>query len=104
MAPASSLVPPAIFDEVEQAPRAAPARDEPTAATTLRALWRDASAKRRADSRLDAAVLDAHAHGNDWATIGTALGISRQAARQRYHDRATATAPPTATRSQTPSP
>jgi hypothetical protein len=53
-------------------------RDVATAAETVRA----------DDARLREAVLLARAHGRSWNHIALALGVSRQAARQRYADKA----------------
>ena len=39
-----------------------------------------------AKARLDAAVGDARAHGDSWGLIGMVLGVSRQAAQQRFAD------------------
>jgi hypothetical protein len=55
-------------------------RDVATAAETVRA----------DDARLREAVLLARAHGRSWNHIALALGVSRQAARQRYADKASA--------------
>lgn len=55
-------------------------RDVATAAETVRA----------DDARLREAVLLARAHGRSWNHIALALGVSRQAARQRYADKANA--------------
>ena len=45
----------------------------------------------RADElRLREAVLSARAHGRSWNQISVALGVSRQAARQRFADKANA--------------
>jgi predicted ArsR family transcriptional regulator len=55
-------------------------REVATAAETVRA----------DDARLREAVLLARAHGRSWNHIALALGVSRQAARQRYADKAKA--------------
>jgi hypothetical protein len=55
-------------------------REVATAAATVRA----------DDARLREAVLLARAHGRSWNHIALALGVSRQAARQRYADKASA--------------
>ncbi len=47
------------------------------------------AAKARLDeakTRLDDAVAEARAHGDSWGVIGMVLGISRQAAQQRFSD------------------
>ncbi|MGV1007210.1 MAG: hypothetical protein ACOYBY_01220 [Dermatophilaceae bacterium] len=43
-----------------------------------------ADAVRAAEARLAEAVTVARAHERSWTRIGLALGVSRQAARQRY--------------------
>lgn len=48
-----------------------------------------AEAVRADDARLREAVLLARAHGRSWNRIALALGVSRQAARQRFADRTT---------------
>jgi hypothetical protein len=55
-------------------------RDVATAAETVKA----------DDARLREAVLLARAHGRSWNHIALALGVSRQAARQRYANKARA--------------
>ncbi len=55
-------------------------REVATAAETLRA----------DDARLREAVLLARAHGRSWNHIALALGVSRQAARQRFAEKAKA--------------
>lgn len=39
------------------------------------------------EARLTEAVEIARAHGRSWTRIGVALGVSRQAARQRFADK-----------------
>ncbi len=56
----------------------------------LRAITRAAEAVRADDAKLREAVLLARAHGRSWNHIALSLGVSRQAARQRYADKATA--------------
>ncbi|MEJ5913677.1 hypothetical protein [Pseudokineococcus sp. 1T1Z-3] len=56
-------------------------------------LQRVASATRSVrteEMRLREAVAEGQVHGRSWAQIGLALGVSRQAARQRFSDRASA--------------
>ena len=54
---------------------------DPAAFTALR----DAALSRsRAEASVVAAVADARAHGYSWVTIGSLLGTSGEAARQRY--------------------
>ncbi len=43
-----------------------------------------AAARREADSRIEAAALQAHRAGASWGVIGAQLGITRQGARQRF--------------------
>jgi pyrroloquinoline quinone (PQQ) biosynthesis protein C len=54
----------------------------------LRAIAAAAEAVRADDARLREAVLQARAHGTSWNHIALALGVSRQAARQRFADKA----------------
>ncbi len=54
----------------------------------LRAIAIAAEAVRTDDARLREAVLVARAHGRSWNHIALALGVSRQAARQRFADKA----------------
>lgn len=54
----------------------------------LRTIAMAAEAVRADDARLREAVLLARAHGRSWNRIALALGVSRQAARQRFADRA----------------
>ena len=53
----------------------------------LRAVAAAADAAREDDERLHDAVLQARAHGRSWNHIALALGVSRQAARQRFADK-----------------
>jgi hypothetical protein len=54
----------------------------------LRAIATAAEVVRVDDARLREAVLVARAHGRSWNHIALALGVSRQAARQRFADKA----------------
>ena len=56
----------------------------------LRAVATAAEAVKADDARLREAVILARAQGRSWNHIALALGVSRQAARQRYADRAKA--------------
>jgi DNA-directed RNA polymerase specialized sigma24 family protein len=56
----------------------------------LRAVSAAAETVRADDARLREAVLLARAHGRSWNHIALALGVSRQAARQRFADKAKA--------------
>lgn len=53
----------------------------------LRAIATAAEALRAGDARLREAVLVARAHGRSWNHIALALGVSRQAARQRFAEK-----------------
>lgn len=50
----------------------------------LQAVAKAAEATREEDARLREAVEVARAHGRSWNHIAVALGVSRQAARQRF--------------------
>jgi DNA-directed RNA polymerase specialized sigma24 family protein len=84
--------------EIEQAAlrfeRLADALDPATATVDdtddLRVIATAAETARANDARLREAVLLARAHGRSWNHIAVALGVSRQAARQRYSDKANA--------------
>lgn len=56
----------------------------------LREIATAAEAVRADDARLREAVLLARERGRSWNHIALALGVSRQAARQRYADKAKA--------------
>lgn len=56
----------------------------------LRAIATAADTVRTDDARLQEAVLLARAHGRSWNHIALALGVSRQAARQRFASKASA--------------
>lgn len=53
----------------------------------LRAIADASDAVRADEARLREAVQVARGHGHSWNRIAAALGVSRQAARQRYADR-----------------
>lgn len=55
-----------------------------TDADALAELRAAAAARREADSRIEAAALQAHRAGASWGVIGAQLGITRQGARQRF--------------------
>ncbi|MEP9414402.1 hypothetical protein ABLE92_08640 [Gordonia sp. VNQ95] len=57
-----------------------PARD----ARHIRRIIAAVENQRAADAELRAAVREAHAAGDSWTVIGAALGVSRQAAFQRF--------------------
>ena len=67
-----------------------PATAEVEGTDDLREIATAAEAVRADDARLREAVLLARAHGRSWNHIALALGVSRQAARQRFADRANA--------------
>ncbi len=67
-----------------------PATAEVEGTDDLRDVATAAEAVRADDARLREAVLLARAHGRSWNHIALALGVSRQAARQRYTDKASA--------------
>ena len=54
----------------------------------LRQIAADSEAVRADEARLREAVQVARAHGRSWNQIAVALGVSRQAARQRFTDKA----------------
>ena len=56
----------------------------------LRQVATASDAVRADEVRLREAVQSARAHGRSWNQISVALGVSRQAARQRFADRANA--------------
>jgi DNA-directed RNA polymerase specialized sigma24 family protein len=53
----------------------------------LRGIADAAQTVREAEARLREAVEVARAHGRSWNQIAVALGVSRQAARQRFADK-----------------
>jgi hypothetical protein len=66
------------LDELD--PATTPSRD----ASCFRAIIEAQSGVEEAQARLRKAVLDARAAGDSWAVIGAALGVSRQAAWERF--------------------
>ena len=54
------------------------------AVADLREVAEAADAVAAAQARVNEAVIVARAHGHSWGRIGVALGMSRQAARQRF--------------------
>jgi len=79
------------MDETSRAERLLDALD-PTAAAAentedLRAIAEAADTVAADEARLTEAVQIARAHGRSWTRIAVALGVSRQAARQRFADR-----------------
>lgn len=67
-----------------------PATAEVEGTTDLREIATAAEAVRADDARLRETVGLARAHGRSWNHIALALGVSRQAARQRYANKANA--------------
>ena len=61
-------------------PQTAPAED----LADLRAIAEAAERARRDEALLTERVAQARAHGRSWNRIAAALGVSRQAARQRF--------------------
>jgi hypothetical protein len=70
------------------ADRLDPATAEVEDVSDLRTIAEAADAISDAEARLTEAVVRARANGRSWNRIAIALGVSRQAARQRYHDKA----------------
>lgn len=70
------------FDEL--ADELDPTTDEVDDTDDLRAVAAASDAARADDARLREAVEVARAHGRSWNQIALALGVSRQAARQRF--------------------
>lgn len=60
----------------------------PHSAAPMRALLAAADNRRAAEEAVSAAVAVAKESGVSWATIGSALGVSRQAAQKRYATKA----------------
>jgi DNA-directed RNA polymerase specialized sigma24 family protein len=67
-----------------------PATTEVEGTDDLREIATASEVLRANDARLREAVLLARAHGRSWNHIALALGVSRQAARQRFTDKASA--------------
>lgn len=59
-------------------------------ASDLRRIGRALSSTAESERELTAAVTAARANGRTWGQIALVLGVSKQAARQRYSHRATA--------------
>lgn len=59
----------------------------PEQMTDLNEVEAAAGAVESSESRLQEAVDAARRNGRSWTRIGVALGVSRQAARQRFADR-----------------
>jgi hypothetical protein len=76
------------FERLAETLDPATARVEET--NDLREIATAAEAVRADDARLREAVLLARAHGRSWNHIALALGVSRQAARQRFASKASA--------------
>lgn len=79
------------MNETEHAEQLLDALDPATATAEntddLRAVADAADTLTNDEARLTEAVEIARAHGRSWTRIGIALGISRQAARQRFAEK-----------------
>ena len=79
------------MNETARAEQLLDALDPTTAAVEntedLRAVAVAADTLAADEARLTEAVEIARAHGRSWTRIGIALGVSRQAARQRFADK-----------------
>lgn len=64
-----------------------PATAKATDLTELRAVAEAADRVRADEAKVTEAVSIARAHGHSWNRIASALGVSRQAARQKYADK-----------------
>lgn len=64
-----------------------PATIEWEETSDLRDLARAVDAQREADVRIRELVAAARANGRSWGDIGVALGVSRQAAHERFAER-----------------
>ncbi len=75
-------------EQIERAARAAEAFDPSKAAVQklddLRAITEAVDEVSAGETRLREAVAVARAHGRSWNQIAVSLGVSRQAARQRF--------------------
>ncbi len=88
-------------DEIEQAARRFeqladeldPATTEVEETSDLRAIAAASDAARADEARLREVVEVARAHGRSWNQIAVALGVSRQAARQRFAQHETGAVP-----------
>ena len=67
-----------------------PATAEVEHTDDLRQIAAESEAVRADEARLREAVEIARAHGRSWNQIAMALGVSRQAARQRFTDKTSA--------------
>jgi hypothetical protein len=84
-------VPRSVKEIIEQAEELAerferfdPPASRRAVARSLAAVHRAAVARAHSEARLADAVSKARADGHSWASIGTLLGTSGEAARQRY--------------------
>ncbi|NEE03797.1 sigma-70 family RNA polymerase sigma factor [Phytoactinopolyspora halotolerans] len=64
-----------------------PATADVSDVSDLRAVAEAADAVRANEARLTEAVSVARAHGRSWTRIAESMGVSRQAARQRFSDK-----------------
>jgi hypothetical protein len=84
-------MPRSVYEIIEQAEGLAehfesfePAAEDRASARSLVALHRAALSRARAEAKLVEVVARARDDGHSWAAIGTMLGTSGEAARQRY--------------------
>ena len=84
-------MPRSVFEIIEQAEGLAehfqsfePGTKDRASARSLAALHRAALSRARAEAKLVEVVARARDDGHSWAAIGTMLGTSGEAARQRY--------------------
>jgi hypothetical protein len=70
----------ALLDELDPAALASPEADT----SDLQRIGEAAAHIDTAREALAAAVADARAHGRSWGQIGMVLGVSKQAARERF--------------------
>lgn len=70
----------ALLDKLDPAEIDSPEAD----ATDLRRIGEAADAIERARDTLAQAVASARSHGRSWGQIGMVVGVSRQAARERF--------------------
>ena len=78
-------------EEIERAAKLAeefdPSGLEPEDVTDLRAIAEAVDSVRAGEDRVRELVATARANGRSWGQIGIALGVSRQAARERFAEK-----------------
>ena len=78
-------------EEIQRAAKLAeefdPSGIEPEDAADLRAIAQAADSVRAGEARVRELVALARANGHSWGRIGIALGVSRQAARERFSEK-----------------